>query len=112
MEARGAQEWAQIVCPTAAIMSAGPTCFAGRNAPFAIDFCVFSRNARFLVSELEAVLASLPAHRPVDFCVAVEDLAAKVWAAKAPKPANSERLFGPAFFDKESIAQLEVTVEI
>ncbi len=54
--------------------------------------------------------AALPTHRPVDFGLSVEDLMAKVWATKVPKPPSVNRAIGPPLCDEEMMAQLEANL--
>ncbi len=48
-----------IVCPSATLVDAGPTCFGGQAEPSTIDYGTFSRSARFFLGR-KAVCTTRP----------------------------------------------------
>ncbi len=115
LEVDEVREWMTIVAPGAMTLDVGPTCFGGGGAkPSTLDFGVFSKSARFLVQGAEACLATLPAHRPVDFHISLNGLDAEVWTKPKIGTAPTDFAFGPrvcARAEIDMISKLVLSME-
>jgi hypothetical protein len=82
-----------IGIPDVQVIAAGPTCFAGH--PSCIDFFVCDRQFRGLVSSHEALITSLPTHRPVELVFQVRPVEVPLLDHKWKTVSTPQ--FGPAW---------------